>query len=128
MSSQSLQASGQASAPDLTQHVGGDFLEKGCFFIYDSLHEEETADQEEIMLFFHPEEVPLHSKLFLQGKTGLQSFCCFRRIGYTIYFTGACSAMIAFASKFTNKPVDIVTLKHTKLAFKNLPGKISMVG
>jgi len=83
-----------------------DFIERGCFFFYDAHHEDETAEADDILLYFYPEEVPRDSKLFLQG---------------------ACSAMIAFASKFTNKPVDVVTLKRTKIAFKSLPGKITLV-
>jgi len=78
---------------------------KVVFFFYDDLHEDEAAEPDEIILFFYPDEVPRDSKLFLQG---------------------GCSAMINFASKFTSNPVDVVTLKRTKIAFKQL-GKITMV-
>jgi hypothetical protein len=100
------QASQPPAAAAATTLAPEDFLNRGCFFFYDAHHEDETAEADDILLYFYPEEVPRDTKLFLQG---------------------ACSAMVAFASKFTNKTVDVVTLKRTKIAFKALPGKITLV-
>ncbi|KAL6045011.1 melanosome assembly [Balamuthia mandrillaris] len=90
------------------EEEASNLLQQGpCFFFYDSFHQEETADPEEIMLFFYPEEVPVQTKLFLLG---------------------GCSAMIAFAKNFTEQAVDVVSLKgSTKMAFKQLPGDVTLV-
>ena len=57
---------------------------KGCFFIYDTHHHEETADPEEFMLFFYP-EVLGGKKLSAETKS---------------YLLGACSALITFAQRY----------------------------
>jgi len=76
-----------------------------CFFIYDNMCEDEFAQQEELLLFFHPEEVEINKKLFLLG---------------------GCAAMLAFSKHFSPSTVKVMKMERIKLAIKE-EGKVVLV-
>jgi len=76
------------------------------FFFYDPLFGDELTLAEDYLLYFYPEDVPLDNQINLQG---------------------AAAAMVAFASQFTNEPINVVSLKYIKMAIKCLPNQIIMV-
>jgi len=98
---------GERAEGDESQQQQTEFLGNCMFIVDEEGGQEDTAD-DEILLYFYPPGVPLHTRVMLNG---------------------ACVAGRAFVANFTPDPVQVLQLESYTLAFERLgPMTIALSG